>query len=70
MFLYRTALTEVSVLLDVLNVAKEKKYMVLDPVTQDPPDPRNGVHLLAKKRVCLIHDTFLLSKLFNIAQLM
>ena len=38
-------------MLDVLQVAKEKKYMVLDPVQQEAPEQRNGVTLLAKKRV-------------------
>ncbi|KAG9337551.1 hypothetical protein JZ751_028568 [Albula glossodonta] len=32
----RSALTEMCVLYDVLSVVKEKKYMALDPVSQDP----------------------------------
>ena len=32
------ALTEMSVLYDVLNMAKEKHYMVTDPVSQEPPE--------------------------------
>lgn len=32
----RSALTEMCVLNDVLSVVKEKKYMALDPVSQDP----------------------------------
>lgn len=32
----RSALTEMCVLHDVLSVLKEKKYMALDPVSQDP----------------------------------
>lgn len=32
----RSALTEMCVLYDVLSVVKEKKYMALDPVPQDP----------------------------------
>lgn len=31
----RSALTEMCVLYDVLSVVKEKKYMALDPVSQD-----------------------------------
>lgn len=31
----RSALTEMCVLYDVLTVVKEKKYMALDPVSQD-----------------------------------
>lgn len=33
----RSALTEMCVLHDVLSVVKEKKYMALDPVSQEPP---------------------------------
>ena len=40
-----------SVLVDVLNVAKEKRYMVLDPVVQEPPEARNAMHLMGKKKV-------------------
>lgn len=43
--------TEVSVLLDVINIAKEKRYMVIDPVSVDPPDPKPIVVLLQKKKV-------------------
>ena len=32
----RSALTEMCVLYDVLSVVKEKKYMALDPVSQEP----------------------------------
>ncbi|XP_070578830.1 mediator of RNA polymerase II transcription subunit 17-like [Ptychodera flava] len=46
----RTALTEVSVLSDVLNIAKEKRYMVLDPVSQDTPQPKPAIQLLSKKK--------------------
>ena len=48
----RAALQETSVLLDVLNIAKEKRYMVLDPVSQDPPESKVGAHIAAKKKVC------------------
>ncbi|KAH3845607.1 hypothetical protein DPMN_087889 [Dreissena polymorpha] len=47
----RTAYTEVGVLLDVLNIAKEKKYMVLTHVQQDTSEPKSAVQLLAKKKV-------------------
>ena len=50
-YYHRSALTECSVLLDVLQVGKDKKYMVLDPVTQEAPEQKTGVQLLAKKRV-------------------
>lgn len=46
----RNALTEVSVLLDVLNVAKTKKHMVLDPVSHENVDVRPIVNMIAKKK--------------------
>lgn len=46
----RDAFTEVSVLSDVLSIAKEKKYMVLDPVPQEPPEVKPMVHVYAKKK--------------------
>ena len=48
---FRSALTEMSVLLDVLNIAREKRYMVLDPVTQENNDTKNGMFVVAKKKV-------------------
>lgn len=48
---YRCGLTEMSVLLDVLNLVKEKQYLVADPASQDTPDTRPAVQLLAKKKV-------------------
>lgn len=50
----RSALTEVCVLADVVTVAKEKRYMVLDPVQQDQPDQRQLAQLFSKKRVLKI----------------
>ena len=49
----RMALTEVSVLQDVLNITKQKHYMVLDTVSAEAPEARTGLHLYAKKRVSL-----------------
>lgn len=46
----RHALTEVSVLCDVLTIAKQKHYMVLDPVSQDPPEHKPVAMLIAKKK--------------------
>ncbi|XP_074660283.1 mediator of RNA polymerase II transcription subunit 17-like [Tubulanus polymorphus] len=46
----KASLTEVSVLLDVINVAREKKYMVLDPVQSDPPDAKTAVQMIGKKK--------------------
>ena len=48
---FRCSLTEMSVLLDVLNLVKEKQYLVADPVSQDTPDTRPATQLLAKKKV-------------------
>ena len=44
-------MTEMSVLQDVLNIAKQKHYMVLDTVSAEAPQSRSGLHLMAKKRV-------------------
>ncbi|XP_060682534.1 mediator of RNA polymerase II transcription subunit 17 isoform X2 [Hemiscyllium ocellatum] len=46
----RSTLTEMCVLYDVLNVLKEKKYMALDPVSQDPPPSKQGLQLCGKKK--------------------
>ncbi|CAN8000590.1 unnamed protein product [Ixodes hexagonus] len=46
----RNALTEVSVLCDVLNIAKQKHYMVLDPVSQEPAEHKPVAMLVAKKK--------------------
>lgn len=40
-----------SVLYDVLNIAKEKQYMVLDPVSQDPPENKSAMHMVSKRKV-------------------
>uniref|UniRef100_A0A8C1V4E9 Mediator of RNA polymerase II transcription subunit 17 n=1 Tax=Cyprinus carpio TaxID=7962 RepID=A0A8C1V4E9_CYPCA len=45
----RGALTEMCVLHDVLSVLKEKKYMALDPVSQDPSTPQ-VFQLISKKK--------------------
>lgn len=46
----RSALTEISVLLDVLTIAKEKSYLVLDPILQESPEQKPIVNLVAKKK--------------------
>ncbi|XP_014675300.1 PREDICTED: mediator of RNA polymerase II transcription subunit 17-like isoform X2 [Priapulus caudatus] len=46
----RHSLTEASVLLDVLNIAKEKRYMLLDPIQQEPPESRMFTQVLGKKK--------------------
>ncbi|XP_055950781.1 mediator of RNA polymerase II transcription subunit 17-like [Argiope bruennichi] len=46
----RSMLTEVCVLVDVLNIAKEKRYMVIDPVAQDPAEAKPLVAVLQKKK--------------------
>jgi hypothetical protein len=40
-----------SVLLDVLKIVKEKRYMVLDAVSTDAPEAKHGFYAVAKKRV-------------------
>ena len=47
----RSSLTEMSVLCDVLHITKQKHYMVLDPVTQETPEPKTGLYVVAKKKV-------------------
>ncbi|XP_011865078.1 PREDICTED: mediator of RNA polymerase II transcription subunit 17 isoform X2 [Vollenhovia emeryi] len=46
----RNALTEVCVLADVLAIAKEKNYMVLDPVPQDSADVKPMIQVYARKK--------------------
>ncbi|XP_066513685.1 mediator of RNA polymerase II transcription subunit 17-like [Hoplias malabaricus] len=48
----RGALTEMCVLHDVLSIAKEKKYMALDPVSQDPTVAKTPqvFQLISKKK--------------------
>ncbi|XP_063975646.1 mediator of RNA polymerase II transcription subunit 17 [Diachasmimorpha longicaudata] len=46
----RNALTEVCVLADVLAIAKEKRYMVLDPVAQESPEVKPMVQVYARKK--------------------
>ncbi|KAG8037342.1 hypothetical protein G9C98_005552 [Cotesia typhae] len=46
----RNALTEVCVFADVLAIAKEKRYLVLDPVPQDPPEVKPMVQVYARKK--------------------
>jgi len=47
---FRSAYTEVCVLADVLSVAKEKQYMVLDPVPQDAQEQKQMVQVYARKK--------------------
>uniref|UniRef100_A0A0A9WMF7 Mediator of RNA polymerase II transcription subunit 17 n=1 Tax=Lygus hesperus TaxID=30085 RepID=A0A0A9WMF7_LYGHE len=46
----RSAYTEVCVLADVLAIAKEKRYLVLDPVAQDQTDTRSMTQVYARKK--------------------
>lgn len=46
----REAFTEVCVLADVLSIAKEKRYMVLDPVPQEPVEIKPMVQVYARKK--------------------
>lgn len=52
LFPNRSAYTEISVLYDILNIVKEKHYMVTDPVSQDSPELKAPLQMLAKKKVC------------------
>ncbi|GFN98998.1 mediator of RNA polymerase ii transcription subunit 17 [Plakobranchus ocellatus] len=57
----KSALTEISVLYDVLSIVKEKHYMVTDPVSQDAPELKAPLQMIAKKKslvsVCQILNT-------------
>ncbi|XP_050405397.2 mediator of RNA polymerase II transcription subunit 17 [Patella vulgata] len=57
----KAAFTEMAVLTDVLNIIKEKRYMVADPVSQDQPDNKPSVLLLAKKRGLVSAGSVLIS---------
>lgn len=46
----RNAYQEICVLADVLAIAKEKRYMVLDPVQQEPIDTKPMVQIYARKK--------------------
>lgn len=46
----RNALQEVCVLADVLAIAKEKRYLVLDPVQQEPLETKPMVQIYARKK--------------------
>lgn len=46
----RDAFTEICVLVDVLAIAKEKRYMVLDPVPQDNVETKPMVQVYARKK--------------------
>lgn len=49
-FFGRNALTEVCVLADVLAIAKEKNYMVLDPVPQESVEVKPMMQVYARKK--------------------
>lgn len=50
-FSFRNAYTEVCVLADVLQIAKEKRYMVLDPVSQESLESKPMAQVYARKKV-------------------
>ncbi|KAK7791432.1 hypothetical protein R5R35_014455 [Gryllus longicercus] len=57
----RNALTEVCVLSDVLAIAKEKRYMVLDPVPQEGVETKPMVQVYARKKALAGAATVLLT---------
>jgi len=50
---FRSALTELSVLGDILAISQQKKYLVLDPVSAETPDSRPAATLMYKKKVII-----------------
>lgn len=69
--LNRNALTEVCVLADVLAIAKEKRYIVLDHVPQDSLETKPMVQVYARKKVmiclCLIPLLFIFYDAISVA---
>lgn len=55
---YRNAMTEVCVLTDVLTIAKQKQYLILDPVPQELPEPKPMAQIYARKKVKSQHCLF------------
>lgn len=49
----RSAATEISVLVDILNIAREKHYMILDPVPQELTDVKPMATIYSRKKVRL-----------------
>lgn len=58
----RGALSEMSVLLDVISIAKNKNYLVLDPVSQEPSEYKPIHSLVAKKKVSSLSPEMAASK--------
>lgn len=50
LYFFRNTLTEVCLLSDVLTIAKEKRYMVLDPVPQENIEVKPMVQVYARKK--------------------
>jgi len=46
----KNAHQEICVLADVLAIAKDKRYMVLDPVQQEPLETKPMVQIYARKK--------------------
>ncbi|XP_072938995.1 mediator of RNA polymerase II transcription subunit 17 isoform X2 [Epargyreus clarus] len=57
----RNTLTEVCVLADVLSIAKEKRYMVLDPIQAEPIENRPMVQVYGRKKALAAAGAVLLS---------
>ncbi|XP_054154405.1 mediator of RNA polymerase II transcription subunit 17-like isoform X2 [Oppia nitens] len=55
----KQALTEVTVLTDVLTVVKDKRYMILDPVSQETNDMKPITALIAKKKALQVASQIL-----------
>uniref|UniRef100_A0A8D8YLW0 Mediator of RNA polymerase II transcription subunit 17 n=2 Tax=Cacopsylla melanoneura TaxID=428564 RepID=A0A8D8YLW0_9HEMI len=56
----RNAMTEVCVLTDVLTIAKQKQYLILDPVPQDLPEPKPMAQIYARKKALAAAGSVLL----------
>lgn len=65
----RNSLTEVCVLADVLAIAKEKKYLVLDPVQQEQQETKPMVQVYARKKALAGAASVLLTGILPIFRL-
>lgn len=53
-FFSRNAHTEICVLHDLLQMVREKRYLVLDPIQAPNHQPKLYIQFLSLKKVCLV----------------
>lgn len=57
----RNALQEVNVLLDVINISKDRRYMKLEPVQPEPVEAKTIPQMLAKKKNLVLAGAILMA---------